>query len=920
MPVKTKLSILKHGGKIMVVQHNLRALNSNRMLGLTSSAQSKSTEKLSSGYRINRAADDAAGLAISEKMRAQIRGLNQASTNAADGISLIQTAEGALNEAQSIMQRMRELSVQAANETNTESDREGIQAEINQLTSEINRIGNTTEFNTKKLLMGNTKEATTTSNDVTTLTEGKAAEVTGVVSELVELTESKAAKTSTVSLKAGSAETTGKATNISTKVEGVAGKKASANVLGLKFEATDAGTAGNAYSVELKSTTGATDNATFTAGTGKLEISLTEATINSIKTVSDLNSKIGELLAGKGITEIKVEVPEGEDSAKDISAALKNLVSDTSSSEKANFSGGEVAKAGVYTFKLTDAFKEVGDTITIAGYTFTAEAAAAADPGADGKFRLGNGTDAVDLATQATDIAAELRNKLTGKANVTVADGTITITETGSSMGNLKLDPTVTTAGAGEDEELTITDELGQNIQVEVIKGAAADPTVTFDAATGTDARAKITIKLGTTAGKNTAAAIQAAIRGTTGTGYDFSKFKVTANVAWENNTDGSMINTPWSTMTGGIKAQKGSYEFNLTTKMAAGETLTIGGQTFTAVEKDADATKGEFNVSDSIASQLSSLQNAFNNNEVMKKYDVTVEGSKVTLTEQVASGNSLAEGKVSVSGNDTMGEFTVDVSELMRDGASISIDGTSIAVSSKNEHVGYEEGRAIKEAETVEAQAQALADAVNKNAELSQKYTATAEDGKLVLTQKVVGEEGPSVSTTSSTKGDFELKLQIGANYGQAMTVNIEDNRALALGISGDKDTLTVKASDGAVAHYTAVETVNNGSDNNNVERALDVSNHENAAAATSVIDDALNAISRQRALLGAAQNRLEHTINNLDNTGENLTAAESQIRDTDMAEEMVKYSNNNILAQAGQAMLAQANQANQGVLSLLG
>ena len=138
----------------MVVQHNMSAMNANRMLSGVSSAQSKSTVKLSSGYRINRAADDAAGLSISEKMRGQIRGLNQASTNAQDGISLIQTAEGALNESHSILQRMRELSVQAANGTETDDDREAVQNEIEQLQSELTRISDTTEFNTMKLLDG----------------------------------------------------------------------------------------------------------------------------------------------------------------------------------------------------------------------------------------------------------------------------------------------------------------------------------------------------------------------------------------------------------------------------------------------------------------------------------------------------------------------------------------------------------------------------------------------------------------------------------------------------------------------------------------------------------------------------------------------------------------------------------------------
>ena len=138
----------------MVVQHNMQAANANRMLGITVSSQSKSTEKLSSGYKINRAADDAAGLAISEKMRSQIRGLDKASSNAQDGISVVQTAEGALNEVHSMLQRMNELATQAANDTNTSQDRSQIQLEVDQLTSEINRVASTTQFNTMNLLDG----------------------------------------------------------------------------------------------------------------------------------------------------------------------------------------------------------------------------------------------------------------------------------------------------------------------------------------------------------------------------------------------------------------------------------------------------------------------------------------------------------------------------------------------------------------------------------------------------------------------------------------------------------------------------------------------------------------------------------------------------------------------------------------------
>jgi len=167
----------------MRINNNLMALNTHRQLGINSNGIGKSVEKLSSGLRINRAGDDAAGLAISEKMRGQIRGLNQASRNAQDAISLVQTAEGALSETHAILQRMRELAVQAANDTNTDTDRGELQKEIDQLTKEIDRIANTTEFNTLKLLDGSKKglveaedaKATLQNNSNVTFTLGSVA-------------------------------------------------------------------------------------------------------------------------------------------------------------------------------------------------------------------------------------------------------------------------------------------------------------------------------------------------------------------------------------------------------------------------------------------------------------------------------------------------------------------------------------------------------------------------------------------------------------------------------------------------------------------------------------------------------------------------------------------------------------------------
>ncbi|MFS0783686.1 flagellin [Bacillus sp. 1P06AnD] len=405
----------------MIINHNIAALNTYRQMGNAQNAQSKNMEKLSSGMRINRAGDDAAGLAISEKMRGQIRGLDMASKNSQDGISLIQTAEGALNETHSILQRMRELATQAANDTNTESDRGEIQKEINSLTSEINRIGNTTEFNTQKLLNG----------------------------------------------------------------------------------------------------------------------------------------------------------------SKDTRTAAKEAVEAVD------------AVKGVYKF---DASTLTGD-VSIGGVDFTHSATTA-----DGKF---------------SDI-----------------------------------------------------DEL-----------------------------------------------------------MDLAK-----------------------------------------------------------------------------ASSLG------------QTYDITKDGTDLVLTEKVASGQTDAP-------------------------------------------------------------------------------TNTTEDTASVK----------AVAAEEAVKAGAELKFQIGANQNQSMSIEIADMRASALGITGNG------------ANFTGTATVNNGTDATNNENALDVSTHEKAANAITVIQSAIDAVSAERSKLGASQNRLEHTINNLSTSSENLSAAESRIRDVDMAKEMMEQTKNNILQQASQAMLAQANQQPQGVLQLL-
>lgn len=266
----------------MIINHNMNALNAHRNMGVNNTAAGKSMEKLSSGLRINRAGDDAAGLAISEKMRGQIRGLEQSSRNASDGISLIQTAEGALNETTNILQRMRELAVQSANDTNTADDREQLQKEMTQLGEEIDRIANNTEFNTKKLLNGNMGVATTSKAgslinagnlqqlaDGTKLVELKDANNNSLgieVDDVITATWSVNGTQKTVEYKVAADDKTMK--NFLDEIKNDPSiKEAKVDAGGISIVAQNEGTAGqiNGFSIEVKSASGSRKEAASNA-------------------------------------------------------------------------------------------------------------------------------------------------------------------------------------------------------------------------------------------------------------------------------------------------------------------------------------------------------------------------------------------------------------------------------------------------------------------------------------------------------------------------------------------------------------------------------------------------------------------------------------------------------------------------------
>ncbi len=323
----------------MVVQHNMQAMNANRMLGITMSSQSKSTEKLSSGYRINRAADDAAGLAISEKMRKQIRGLDQASTNAQDGVSAVQTAEGALTEVHSMLQRMNELAVQASNGTLSENDRNNIQDEIDQLVTEIDRVAETTKFNETYLLKG----------DGTTKTKYMAAKDAGISGVIAE--------TATAATLTISALDEGDSINIGGKQYTIGSTASAVQASVGKLMIGDSVTI-NGKTYEISNTTNTVSSLMTTAAAAKL--------VQEGVTVKFSNGKSYSVLKAGADTSATATVISASAAYTKINMQLyvANRINDTKNTASASFTQ-PTAGATTVSFTISKGSAEVQNSLTL---------------------------------------------------------------------------------------------------------------------------------------------------------------------------------------------------------------------------------------------------------------------------------------------------------------------------------------------------------------------------------------------------------------------------------------------------------------------------------------------------------------------------------------------------------------------------
>jgi len=762
----------------MRINHNLIAINTHRQLGISEIAGGKSMEKLSSGYRINRAGDDAAGLAISEKMRGQVRGLAMASRNAQDTISLIQTAEGALAETHDILQRMRELAVQSANDTNTDADRSEIQAEVTQLRYEIDRIANTTEFNTRKLLEGSAK--------------GVADEVQGTA---------RLNNNSRISIDS---------TKMNAMMNSVSDDKSwvfdGAYMLIKTNQTFDGGDpVYNPSDYKLVGPDGTTYN--FRAMTENTKVKASELEPGTI------------LADGGAVTRIEVKDSALGSAFATASIIIGELLTDH---ELTQVGKGSILASGSH-FTII-----AGETIDLNPVT-----------GADS---IEYDTEGVLLLNLAGGAGSPVKIEV-GKT-IRLDDGTV-----------------IKNNGGGKVSVESGSLEIGTDLTVAVSTNNGASAANVFS------------FKIATQSTVNTAATWTALgnLNVVSASNYSVSAGEFNTNVTIGNSTplvssdgtDGDIV-----MLSEGSILAKGSFiqmVDNPATPTTTAIRIMVSGNEVTI---SFDAVNRILKVGSEI---------------VAPGRSVTLDdGTVLTHASNLASRNE-ATGMIFVdTGRITLAEDITAIDGNV-DGFSLAKDSTMAAKTKIEDETKLMAGTVITSPDrfypgsvTIAHEGRALQFSANAGVSLEARYYETAVSESITF---IFSRYEPASSNLKDS-----VMAQIGANSGQTAFISMGDMRAAALNVAN-----------------------------------IDISSKWGAATAIETVNNALQRVSHQRSLLGAMQNRLEHTIKNLDASTENLQSAESRIRDVDMAKEIMEYTKDSILMQSAQAMLAQANQIPENVLQLL-
>ena len=882
----------------MFINHNLAALNTYNKLVFNQSGLSKSLEKLSSGLRINRAADDAAGLAISEKMRAQIKGLDQAVRNAQDGISMIQTAEGALAETHSILQRMRELSVQAANDTYTSEDRIQIQKEIDQLTSEIDRISATTEFNTKKLLNGDASAYVSSDKLSTKIFMRDGLRVLDQFGQ-----------------KAPGGG------NYKLEIEATAGvnQVQKTDIFKVKHDT---------FALDVIAIN--TDSGLDTEANGGIAVKGLKAGSYEVFTASSVVSLNAAITYGDQYNQLdpKLQIAtvtiSGASHTATSSSTLFTVVSKTLNSTTLSVQSHQYALDGTYTYVTKEI--TIDDSLTagaitgatnVSGLTgLSIHMVSASRLSVGDKFVLNmaawkatNGlADTVEIGSGASTVSI-VRTKGSMNSKTTTVKAYYVDSVSGSvsdSEISLKFDSTLATNANNVDGSIYV--DATNNTLMQVRRDATNTTATTLDVLNTGAVGAKPTISITGNAITVTMAS-DASVKDL----YDALKDNSAAmdlldirllDEAKAAKTLVASSGGPQNIDTAGdyaakfvdVEGQAIGDLAKLGTKLydidkfwdASGNFILENPATIELVQGDGTRTSITISKSDTIGDVKDKLNKAIGTG--LGQQDVTgVEaGNFVSFVEAATSSTTGLEAvngtfviRSAIAGSDGKITFVGDDRVL----AALSL--TTIQKEQNNNYtvkVTEAHGGTVV-AENVKISENNLIGIVHKNVDV--QFAANT-----------------GIKTSwDSTEKDF--KLEGGASYKGTTYVHLADNTTvLHIGANQKQDIGT------GIANMSARALgVNN----------ILVMNNTLANEAIGKLDKAINTVSSERAKLGAIQNRLDHTISNLTTTSENLTAAESRIRDVDMAKEMMNFTKYQILTNAATAMLAQANQLPQSVLQLL-
>jgi flagellin len=756
----------------MYINTNVPSLTAQRYLGQTNDAVSKSLERLSSGLRINSASDDASGLAISEKLRGQISGLQRASLNAQDGISLLQTAEGGLQNIQDMLQRMRELAVQAGNGTYTTNDRAEIQKEVDQLKDEINRIANSTEFNTKKLLNGDATALWSASSDkLDVIVKSEVAEGNYNLEVSVDPGENWVYKSNVMTLKDGAL--------------GAEIANASANTSNVSSVSNPSSLTAGDYDVAVK------------AGTANIA---TAAVSLGSYAQSGSDFEVGAVAISSATTSGYVLVEAAGDLASG-SVTLNVTVVD--------------AKTGASTTSEVTGTLSSGGTLTFASGI--------------GNASIALGADAV---VQSGDkILIGVTQALTA-ATGTSAGGSITVAKEGGTGLEVTYDTGLTLAEGANEVTVTYAELDGETGNLNV-----GSMDFTFD-------------------GNKTAASAALTLAGT---------FKVNVAGAGDVATSTSKLeDLAQFTNADGVNIfSAGPQELKI---FGNGEQKSIfieGGDTIAEFKEK---------LTNAIVELGMGAEDATVNNrlvEYVSTGDVVPGSNKALAGTFVIQGAKLGdESKLSFIGDQNLINALnlVDIQQGTNSETTIKVT---------NAHTG----KFIGSDKVSDNTLRGVIEGVDVKVDSTVGVNVSWENNALKFTS-----DG-STDNIQLHLVDNAMKMQIGANEGQTILANIPQINTTSLGI---EDVFMV--------------------------------DQDLAQASITKLDKALSTVSGVRATIGSQINRLEYTITGLDTTRENLTAAESRIRDLDIADEMAKFTKNQILMQSNISMLAQANQLPQMALSLLG